>query len=63
MNGVDLVGDEASSVAGTTFQKPGGAWLVGVDAFHQLHCIVGLKQQSNPKLLAPSPCQMNNWTG
>lgn len=41
VDGVDLIGDEAQSVVGKTLQKPiGGWWLVGVDGFHQIHCVV-----------------------
>ncbi|KAK0625823.1 hypothetical protein B0T14DRAFT_405091, partial [Immersiella caudata] len=46
--GVDLVGKEAESVVGKTYQKPGGWWLTGVDAFHQLHCINMLRQALRP---------------
>ena len=38
--GVDLRGDEAAPVADLTYQKPGGWYLTGADAFHQLHCLV-----------------------
>ena len=40
VDGVDLKGDEAASVLGKTFQKPGGWSLVGIDGFHQIHCVV-----------------------
>ncbi|KAI0973470.1 hypothetical protein F4678DRAFT_426840, partial [Xylaria arbuscula] len=40
VDGVDLIGDEATSIEGKTMQKPvGGWWLVGVDGFHQIHCL------------------------
>ncbi|KAI3337574.1 hypothetical protein HD806DRAFT_477025 [Xylariaceae sp. AK1471] len=37
--GVDLIGEEAKTIVGTTFQKPGGWWVQGVEVFHQLHCL------------------------
>ncbi|KAK5635671.1 hypothetical protein RRF57_011383 [Xylaria bambusicola] len=50
--GVDLVGEEAKSVAGKTYQKPGGWYLSGTHVFHQLHCLVtDLKRvRSSPTL-------------
>ncbi|KAJ2985145.1 hypothetical protein NUW58_g5692 [Xylaria curta] len=36
---MDLIGDEAKTIEGTTFQKPGGWWVQGVEVFHQLHCL------------------------
>lgn len=44
-DGVDLKGEEATTVTGKTLQKPGGWWLVGVDVFHQLHCLVNLSPE------------------
>ncbi|KAI1173205.1 hypothetical protein F4777DRAFT_461754 [Nemania sp. FL0916] len=35
----DLMGNEAKTVVGTTFQKPSGWWVEGVEVFHQLHCL------------------------
>ncbi|KAI7779588.1 hypothetical protein LA080_000700 [Diaporthe eres] len=53
VDGVDLMGDEATSVVGTTFQKPGSAWLVGVDGFHQLHCINMMYRSLYPDYYPP----------
>ena len=40
MEAVDLIGDEAESLVGKTYQKPSGHYLTGMDLFHQLHCLV-----------------------
>ncbi|KAI0392419.1 hypothetical protein F5Y17DRAFT_459925 [Xylariaceae sp. FL0594] len=36
---MDLMGEEAKTIVGTTYQKPGGWWVQGVEVFHQLHCL------------------------
>ncbi|TEA06088.1 Oxidase ustYa [Colletotrichum sidae] len=36
---VDLKGEAAETVIGKTYQKPDGSWYVGIEAFHQLHCL------------------------
>ncbi|KAJ8132760.1 hypothetical protein O1611_g860 [Lasiodiplodia mahajangana] len=36
---VDLKGDEARTIEGTTFQKAGGWWVLGIEVFHHLHCL------------------------
>ena len=41
-DGVDLRGEDADSVQGKTFEKPGGWSIVSIDVFHQLHCLVCL---------------------
>lgn len=41
--GVDVTGNEAPSVVDKTWKKPAEGedrWVVGVDGFHTLHCIV-----------------------
>ncbi|KAJ5614790.1 hypothetical protein N7528_008444 [Penicillium herquei] len=43
-DGVDLRGAEADSIRGHTFTKPGGWSTVGIDVFHQLHCLDTLRQ-------------------
>ncbi|KAI1330218.1 hypothetical protein F5Y16DRAFT_415673 [Xylariaceae sp. FL0255] len=45
---VDLAGDEASTVAHRTYQKPGGWSMVGVDMFHQLHCLNMMREAIYP---------------
>ncbi|KAI1119893.1 hypothetical protein F5Y10DRAFT_259444 [Nemania abortiva] len=47
--GVDLVGEEAKSVAGKTYQKPGGWHLSGTHVFHQLHCLNKLRKATHPE--------------
>ncbi|KAH8427286.1 oxidase ustYa family protein [Aspergillus melleus] len=47
-DGVDLRGGEADTVRGTTYEKPGGWSLVGIDVFHQLHCLNLLRQGLRP---------------
>lgn len=44
-DGVDLKGDEAGWIQGTTIEKPGGWSIVSVDVFHQLHCLVREKSR------------------
>ncbi|KAJ9485798.1 hypothetical protein VN97_g7570 [Penicillium thymicola] len=44
VDGVDLHGTEADTIRGQTFEKPGGWSIVGVDVFHQLHCLNMLRQ-------------------
>jgi hypothetical protein len=41
---VDLIGEEAKTIVGTTYQKPSGWWVLGVEVFHQLHCLVSVLQ-------------------
>ncbi|CEJ81060.1 hypothetical protein VHEMI01211 [[Torrubiella] hemipterigena] len=36
---IDLKGKDAQTVIGKTYQKPDGSWYVGIEAFHQLHCL------------------------
>jgi hypothetical protein len=43
---MDLIGDEAKTIVGTTYQKPGGWWVQGVEVFHQLHCLVSGKTRA-----------------
>ncbi|KAI2787678.1 hypothetical protein POX_f08053 [Penicillium oxalicum] len=47
-DGVDLKGDEAGWIQGTTIEKPGGWSIVSVDVFHQLHCLNLLRQALRP---------------
>ncbi|KAJ5725091.1 uncharacterized protein N7483_006448 [Penicillium malachiteum] len=44
VDGVDLRGTEADTIRGQTLTKPGGWSIVGVDVFHQLHCLDMLRQ-------------------
>ncbi|KAJ5114124.1 hypothetical protein N7456_002658 [Penicillium angulare] len=44
VDGVDLHGTEADTIRGQTFEKPGGWSIVGIDVFHQLHCLNMLRQ-------------------
>lgn len=43
---MDLIGEEAESVADITYAKPGGWYLTGPDSFHQLHCLVSSRPRS-----------------
>ncbi|KAI8630470.1 hypothetical protein F5Y19DRAFT_474252 [Xylariaceae sp. FL1651] len=45
---IDLRGEEAEGVADKTYQKPGGWYLTGPDAFHQLHCLDVLRKALRP---------------
>ncbi|KAI8633234.1 hypothetical protein F5Y19DRAFT_490409 [Xylariaceae sp. FL1651] len=36
---IDLKGDEAKTIEGTTFQKSDGWWVLGLEVFHHLHCL------------------------
>ncbi|KAL6903859.1 hypothetical protein GGI43DRAFT_381569 [Trichoderma evansii] len=47
-DGVDLEGSEAETIRGKTIQKPSGHWLVGVDGFHQIHCLNMLRKGLRP---------------
>ncbi|GFG19482.1 hypothetical protein IFM5058_10133 [Aspergillus udagawae] len=47
-DGVDLRGEEAKSIYGKTFEKPGGWSIVSIDVFHQLHCLNVLRQALRP---------------
>ncbi|KAJ5186109.1 hypothetical protein N7491_006020 [Penicillium cf. griseofulvum] len=47
-DGVDLRGEDADSVQGKTFEKPGGWSIVSIDVFHQLHCLNMLRQAIRP---------------
>ncbi|KAJ5279202.1 hypothetical protein N7478_004574 [Penicillium angulare] len=47
-DGVDLQGEEAKSIQGKTFEKPGGWSIVSIDVFHQLHCLNLLRQGLYP---------------
>ncbi|KAK1141023.1 hypothetical protein N8T08_009596 [Aspergillus melleus] len=47
-DGVDLRGGEADMIRGPTYEKPGGWSLVGIDVFHQLHCLNLLRQGLRP---------------
>ncbi|KAL7917364.1 hypothetical protein ACQKWADRAFT_306946 [Trichoderma austrokoningii] len=51
--GVDLRGDEAVTVADITYQKPGGWYLTGPDAFHQLHCLNSIRMALRPDYYTP----------
>ncbi|KZF23303.1 hypothetical protein L228DRAFT_267312 [Xylona heveae TC161] len=44
VDGVDLRGVEAETIRGKTYEKPGGWSIVGIDVFHQLHCLNMLRQ-------------------
>ncbi|KAJ6127877.1 hypothetical protein N7471_009094 [Penicillium samsonianum] len=43
-DGVDLRGDEADTIRDQTFEKPGGWSTVGIDVFHQIHCLNMLRK-------------------
>ncbi|KAJ5593539.1 hypothetical protein N7537_010443 [Penicillium hordei] len=36
---VSLRGIEAETMRGKTYQEPGGGFLVGIEVFHELHCL------------------------
>ncbi|CAN8099826.1 unnamed protein product [Discula destructiva] len=42
--GMVLTGDDASSVAGKTFEEDEGSWLLTLDVYHSLHCVNMLRQ-------------------
>ncbi|KAJ6031699.1 hypothetical protein N7540_002431 [Penicillium herquei] len=44
VDGVDLRGTEADTIRAHTFTKPGGWSIVGIDVFHQLHCLDMIRQ-------------------
>ncbi|KAI1109852.1 hypothetical protein F5Y14DRAFT_444397 [Nemania sp. NC0429] len=50
---VDLINEEAESVADITYQKPGGWYLSGPDSFHQLHCLDVLRRALRPDYYTP----------
>lgn len=52
-DGVDLEGSEANAIRGKTIQKPSGHWLVGVDGFHQIHCLVSYLMPVDTKYSTP----------
>ncbi|KAI1161539.1 hypothetical protein F5B18DRAFT_627993 [Nemania serpens] len=50
---LDLINEEAESVADITYQKPGGWYLTGPDSFHQLHCLDVLRRALRPDYYTP----------
>ncbi|KAM4057532.1 hypothetical protein HRG_010741 [Hirsutella rhossiliensis] len=48
VDGVDLIGAEASSVQGKTLKKDSGHYLVGIDGFHQIHCLNMIRRALRP---------------
>lgn len=56
---VDVIGEEAEGVAGTTYQKEGLWWVTGADVFHQLHCVVSCSaQRQNLDLRSLTVCRI-----
>ena len=57
-DGVDLKDDEAREIRGKTIEKDGGWWLVGIDVFHQIHCLVRGQFQRHQLIAKLIKCRM-----
>ncbi|KAI0202339.1 hypothetical protein F4808DRAFT_458938 [Astrocystis sublimbata] len=59
---VDIRGDDAKTVEGTTLQKPDGWWVLGIEVFHHLHCLNMLRKTLHMDYYGANERNMDSYT-